>query len=85
LKESPEDDEIKGEKSFDKKKNSPSAAKKRKPSVYDDTNVNKTFKIGCPNNVIPLKVSINNNYMLSCKMIEANDNKKEVYPMTMLV
>lgn len=70
------DDEIDGEKSFQKKKKETPATKKKQPAVYDDSDVNKTFKIGCPQSVKPLKVALNNNYMLSCKMIQANENTK---------
>lgn len=74
--ETENDDEIDGEKTFKKKKKETPATKKKQPAEYDDSNVNKTFKIGCPQSVKPLKVSLNNNYMLACKMIQANENTK---------
>lgn len=71
-----EKDEKEGEKTFATKKQETPATKKKQPTLFDDSDVDKRFKIGCPQAVNPKKVSVNSNYMVSCKMIEANENKK---------
>lgn len=69
-------DEKAGEKTFSKKKQDTPATKRKQAAIFDDSNVDRRFKIGCPQSVNPKKVSVNSNYMVSCKMIEANENKK---------
>lgn len=69
-------EEESGEKNMSKVgKNNKKAPQKKEPNVFDDRNVDKNFNAGNPNAVAHRKVKLNQNYMVSCKMIEANESK----------
>lgn len=67
-------EEKNGEKIMSKiEKKSPA---KRDAKIFDDKDVDKNFNAGNPNSVTSRKVKLNQNYMVSCRMIEANETKK---------